>query len=194
MILRVACHAEANSVRLGISIRCQVSVRSHFLASSFSCDKLQLVRQSNYLLNSCYAKLESNLHRSVINHRITCECPLSVKEYQPPNSKSSPHYQDPPPFLKISHPSTFSANPSSQVFLINRNATVKSSSINTIYVKQQHNVGFFIFKFTLKHMLDNVYINKIYARQCLYIISSYCREGFSHSFNFFVVSKGILHV
>ena len=41
-------------------------------------------------------------------------------------------------------------------------------SINTIHVKQQHD-GFFIFKFTLKHMLDNVYINKIHARQCLYI-------------------------
>ena len=29
----------------------------------------------------------------------------------------------------------------------------------TIHVKQQHNVGFFIFKFTLKYMLQNVYIN-----------------------------------
>ena len=27
----------------------------------------------------------------------------------------------------------------------------------------------FIFKFTLKYMLENVYINKIHARQCLYI-------------------------
>ena len=45
----------------------------------------------------------------------------------------------PPPFLKISHPPscppTLPANPSSQVFLINRNATVKLSSINTIHVK-----------------------------------------------------------
>ena len=41
-------------------------------------------------------------------------------------------------------------------FLINRNATVKLSSINTIHVKQQH-VCFFIFKFTLKHMLGDVY-------------------------------------
>ena len=48
-------------------------------------------------------------------------------------------------------------------FLINRNATVKLSSINTIHVKQQHNVGFFIFNFTLKYMLGNVYINKIHA-------------------------------
>ena len=42
-------------------------------------------------------------------------------------------------------------------FLVNRNATVKLSSINTINVKQQHNVGFFIFKFTLKYMLGDVY-------------------------------------
>ena len=73
-------------------------------------------------------------------------------------------------FLKISHPPTSPTNPSSQVFLINRNATVKLSSINNIHVKQQHNVGFFIFKFTLKYMLGHVYINKIHARQCLHII------------------------
>ena len=41
---------------------------------------------------------------------------------------------------------------------------MKLSSMNTIYVKQQ-NVGFFIFKFILKYMLYNVYINKIRARQ-----------------------------
>ena len=46
---------------------------------------------------------------------------------------------------------------------------MKLSSINTIHVKQEHNFGFFIFKFTLKYMLSNVYINKIHARQCLYI-------------------------
>ena len=69
-----------------------------------------------------------------------------------------------PPFFKIPHPPTLPANWSSQVFLINRNATVKLSSINTIHVKQQHNVGFFIFRFTLKYilgiikyMLGNVY-------------------------------------
>ena len=99
-----------------------------------------------------------------------------------------------PPFLKIPHPPTLPANWSSPVFLINRNATVKLSSINTIHVKQQHNVGFFIFKFTLRYMLGNAYINKIHARQCLYIIRLYCKEGFSYPFNFFVVSKGILHI
>ena len=70
---------------------------------------------------------------------------------------------------------------------------MKFSSINTIYVKQQHNVGFFIFRFTLKYMLGNVYINKIHAKQFLYI-SLHCRGGFSHPFNFFVVSKKILHI
>ena len=46
----------------------------------------------------------------------------------------------PPPHFLKSHipppaPPTLPANPSSQVFLINRNATVKLSSINTIHVK-----------------------------------------------------------
>ena len=97
------------------------------------------------------------------------------------------------PFRKISHPPTLPTNRSSQVFLIDSNATVKLSSVNTIHVKQLHNVGFFIFKFTLTYMLHNVYINEIHARQFLYI-SLYHRESFSHAFNFFIVSKGILHV
>ena len=65
------------------------------------------------------------------------------------------------------------------------------SSINTANAKQQYNMGFFIFKFTLKYMLvgSSVYINKIHARQCLYIISLCCREGFPHSLNFFVTSQ-----
>ena len=46
----------------------------------------------------------------------------------------------------------------------------------------------------IKYMLGNVYINKIHARQRLYRISLYCKDGFSHAFNFFVVSKEILHV
>ena len=54
--------------------------------------------------------------------------------------------------------------------LFKKNATVKISLINTIHVKRQHEVGYFIFKFTLKFMLGNVYINKIYARQCLFLI------------------------
>ena len=95
---------------------------------------------------------------------------------------SSPTFHPPifriplPHFLKSPHPPTSPANPSSQVFLINRNGTVKLSSINTIHVKQQHIVGFFIFKFThfifhkfhfhfqkhmlviIKYMLGNGYI------------------------------------
>ena len=70
---------------------------------------------------------------------------------------------------------------------------MKFSSMNTIHVKQQHNIGFSFFKFTLKYMLGNVYINKIHAKQCLYI-SLYYREGFSHPFNFLAVSKKILHI
>ena len=101
------------------------------------------------------------------------------------------------PFLKIPHPPSLATNSSSLFghrFSLSTETTVKLSSVNTIHVKQQQNVGFFIFKFTLKHMLGNVYINKIHARQCLYIISLYCRECFSHPFNFFVVSKGIPQV
>ena len=63
-----------------------------------------------------------------------------------------------------------------------------------IHVAQQHNLGFFIFKFTLAYILGNAYINEIHARQCLYIMSIYFREGFSYPFNFFVISEGILHV
>ena len=50
------------------------------------------------------------------------------------------------------------ANQSSQVLFINRNATVKSSSINNIHLQQQLNVGFFILKLTSKHMLGNVHV------------------------------------
>ena len=64
---------------------------------------------------------------------------------------------------------------------------MKLSSINNIHVKQ-HNNGSFIFKFTRKYMLGNVSINKIHAGQCVYI-SVYCREDFSHRFNFFVASN-----
>ena len=83
----------------------------------------------------------------------------------PPFKNHPPHFQV-PPFFKISHPPTLTANRSSHVFLINRNATVNLSSINTVHVKQQNNVGSFIFKCSLKYMLGNVYINNIYARHC----------------------------
>ena len=86
---------------------------------------------------------------------------VPMKCHSPPISKSSL-------FLKSFYPPSLLANWSSHFFLINRNHTVKLSSINTIYEKQQHNFNFFIFKFTLKYMLGNVYINTIHARQCLY--------------------------
>ena len=111
-----------------------------------------------------------------------------------PIPQSSPSYQH-PSICRISHPATLTANRSFQVFLLKKKATVKLRSIYTIHVKQQHNAGFFIFKFTLKYILvGNVFINKKHARQCLYIISLYYREGFIHPFNFFVISKGIPHV
>ena len=99
-----------------------------------------------------------------------------------------------PPFLKIPYPPTLTVNWSYHVFPINRNAVVKLSSINSIHVKQQRNVEFFTFKFTLKYMPGNIYINKIHARQGLYIINLYFREGLFCPFNFFVIAKGILHV
>ena len=73
------------------------------------------------------------------------------KGYHAPILKSSPHFQNAPS-------PTLPGFLASQVFLINRNATVKFSSINTIHVNQQHNNGFFIFKFTLKYILGSVYI------------------------------------
>ena len=62
----------------------------------------------------------------------------------------------PPHFLKCPIPLNLPINRPPQVFLIDKNATVKLSSINTIHVKQQRNAGFFIFKFTLQYMVDNI--------------------------------------
>ena len=62
------------------------------------------------------------------------------KGYQPPPPPPpdlpTPSHPPPPP------PPTLPTNQSSQVFLIDRNPTVKLSSMNTIHVKQQHNVDF----------------------------------------------------
>ena len=66
------------------------------------------------------------------------------------------------------------------------------SIINTIYVKQQQR-WLYHFQVHFKYMLGNVYI-EIHARQCLCILSLYCKEGFTHPFNFIDVSEGILHV
>ena len=41
-------------------------------------------------------------------------------------------------------------------------------------------------------MLGNVYVDKIYGGQCLYIISLCFREGFSHPLSFFVVQRNPL--
>ena len=110
-----------------------------------------------------------------------------------PHFKIIPAITRIPRFLKIPHPLTLPVNWSSQVFFINRNITVKLSSINTNHLNQKHDIGFSILNITLKYMLGNAYVNKIHARQYLYIIRLFCR-GFPYPFNFFVVSKGILHI
>ena len=108
---------------------------------------------SQYLFGCCFKKFYKNIvHKGA---------PTLPFQNNPPDYRMLP-------FLKIPHPPILWANQSSQVFLINRNATVKVSSINTIHVKQQLNDGFFIFKFTLKYMLGNAYIDKIHSWQCLY--------------------------
>ena len=98
---------------------------------------MTFVPEHDNALLECNVSVNTNSHSS------------SVKGYQP-------HFKIIPHFLKSP---TLPTSRSSQLLLINRNVTVKLSSINTIHVKQQHNVGFFIFKFTLKYMLGNVYIS-----------------------------------
>ena len=62
---------------------------------------------------------------------------------------------------------------------------LKLSSINTIYVKQQRNADFFIFNFTLKYMLGNLYI-KVYIVGKVFPILSisllYPKESFTSNF------------
>ena len=101
-----------------------------------------LLKTTHSLLRTIISKSSSSLLGS----------PLFLNPYHPPS----------PPF-----PPTLLASLSFQVFLIKRNATVKSNSVKAIHVKQQHNVAFFIFKFTLKYIHANIYIKKIHARQCL---------------------------
>ena len=103
---------------------------------------------------------------------------------------TTPFQNHPPPFLKIPHPPfsplpTLPTNSPFQVFLIEINTII--NSMNTIHVKQH--VGFFIFRFFLKYMLDDVNIYKIHARQCLNILAG----KLFPSFKFFVLSKRILH-
>ena len=69
---------------------------------------------------------------------------------------------------------TLPANQSSQFFFININTAVKLSSKNAIHVKQQHNIGFLIFKFTQKYM------------QCLYYLNT-CQAMFMYKM--FVLGK-----
>ena len=55
--------------------------------------------------------------------------PPPFQNHHPPITSIPPT----PPFRKIPHHPTLPANQSSQVLLIDRNATVKLSSINTIH-------------------------------------------------------------
>ena len=94
-----------------------------------------------------------------MNLNIKFHFPISTKHtqfakgYHSPLVLRTPFQNHPPitripPFLKIPHLPTLLANRSSQVFLINRNATVKLSLINTIHVKL----------FYKENLVDNVYI------------------------------------
>ena len=82
--------------------------------------------------------------------------------YQPlPHFKIIPPLLgSPPPFLNIRHPPPYRQIVHHKFSLLIEMQPVKLSSINTIHVKQQHNVGFFIIKFILKRMLGNVFVNK----------------------------------
>ena len=75
----------------------------------------------------------------------------------PPITRIAPFFLSPPPppYQQIFHPK-FS-------LLTEHNCEIKLN--NAIHEKQH--VGFFIFKFALKYMLGNIYINKIHAMQCL---------------------------
>ena len=98
----------------------------------------------------------------------------------PPISKPCPHFLKlhiPPPYHQIGHP---------KFSLFTEIQKCKCEiKFNKYYPCKTTTLLAFSFWY--------VYIKK-HARQCLYMISLYCREGFSHPFNFFVVSKGILHI
>ena len=81
-----------------------------------------------------------------------CQCPKYLKNENQRSRETVGQWRS----IGV-EPLTLLTNWESQVFLINRNSTVKLSLINIIHVKQ-HNVGFFIFKFTPKYMLGDVYI------------------------------------
>ena len=96
----------------------------------------------------------------------------------PPTPVPPPH----PPIFKNTSSPTSPENRLYQVSLL-----TEMQLLTNIHVTQQHNLGFFIFKSTLAYILSNVYINEIYARQCLYIMSICFREGIP------IISEGILH-
>ena len=102
-----------------------------------------------------------------------------LRGINPPLFQIITHYWDflPPHFLKSPSP-TLPANNSSQVFIINRNATVTLSLINRL-CKTPSQCWLFHFKFTLKHMLDT-----INTCQVMFIYKLILPGRFSLSFQF----------
>ena len=64
--LSLAYLTVANLARFGISVHCQVSVRSQYLSGSCPSAGLQMVTQSTHLSKDCYPQLVSNPNRSEI--------------------------------------------------------------------------------------------------------------------------------
>ena len=153
-----------------------------YLSDLSSSHKWSRFRATSQLTSQLFLSMLYLMVEEKVYYIVKMAGSQSVKGYQPLISKSCS-------ILKITHSSPpYRLIGHNQVFLIDRNVTVKLSSIKTIHVKLQHNVGFLNFKDTLKYMLVNVYMNKMNVRKWLYT------GGFFHAFNFFVVSKGILHV
>ena len=84
------------------------------------------------------------------------------------------HFKIIPPFLKSSHPLSLPTNQPFQVFLTNENETVKFIKFIKYYacIKQQYNAGVFIFKFTLKYMLQVKGLQNISVFSWFYVYST----------------------
>ena len=86
-----------------------------------------------YEAEKMYSPKPGNSPRASASENKYC---IVHKGVSPPISKSSPITRT-TTFLKILHPPTLPTSQSSQVFIINRNAAVKTDSINTTHVKQE---------------------------------------------------------
>ena len=82
----------------------------------------------------------------------------------PPISKSSPPFlksPQPPPLPHLTGKSVI------QSFPLSTKMQLELSSINTIYVKQQHNIDFLIFKFSVKCSLTEKTVWEVYFKYTL---------------------------